>query len=80
MNAVLAFPQAQALLGADAVARARASPAIRHFEGPGANKPWHYLCRQPQREAYFEQRRMTPWPRVRLKGRTPRNLLRRLTA
>ena len=57
--------------------RAR-GPAIRHFEGPGANKPWHRRCAQPCREPYLEHRRETPWPRLRREGVTPLNVLRRL--
>jgi lipopolysaccharide biosynthesis glycosyltransferase len=52
-------------------------PAIRHFEGPDDNKPWHYMCEREMRELYAEYRRRTPWPRVRHAGVTPRNVLRR---
>jgi len=78
MTAVLDFPQAKDVFGPEAVEEARATPAIRHFEGPEQNKPWHYLCDRDLREAYFEHRRETPWPRVTLEGRTPRNVMRRL--
>jgi lipopolysaccharide biosynthesis glycosyltransferase len=68
----------------DAEAEARSSPAIRHFEGPGYNKPWHYRCEWELRDRYFTHRRQTPWPRVRLEGRpraaAGRRLLRRLKA
>ncbi|MCW2967336.1 MAG: LPS:glycosyltransferase [Solirubrobacteraceae bacterium] len=74
MNAVLGFPEAESVFGADAVREARERPAIRHFEGPGANKPWHADCRAPHRERYFEHRRATPWPRGRLEG-VPRHAL-----
>ena len=57
--------------------QARSDPAIRHFEGPSINKPWHYLCDHEMRELYRSLRQRTPWPRVRLEGRTPANLLRR---
>jgi lipopolysaccharide biosynthesis glycosyltransferase len=36
--------------------RARRSPGIRHFEGPGANKPWHPDCSEPLREVYWQHR------------------------
>jgi lipopolysaccharide biosynthesis glycosyltransferase len=77
MNSVLAFDAAREVFGAEAAAEAREHPGIRHFEGPDANKPWHLLCEAPGREAYFEHRRATPWPRVRREGVTPLNLLRR---
>jgi lipopolysaccharide biosynthesis glycosyltransferase len=77
MNSVLAFDAARDVFGAEVVEEARRRPGIRHFEGPDANKPWHLLCEAPGREAYFEHRRATPWPRVRRDGVTPLNLLRR---
>ena len=78
MNSVLLFPWAVDVFGADAVAEARARPAIRHFEGPTINKPWRYGCESPMREVYFEHRRQTPWPRARIEGATPGNIARRL--
>ena len=78
MNSVLQFPWAADLLGADAVEEARRHPALRHFEGPSVNKPWHYLCERGMRELYFHHRRQTPWPRVRSQGVTPRNVVSRL--
>jgi UDP-glucose/galactose:(glucosyl)LPS alpha-1,2-glucosyl/galactosyltransferase len=78
MNSVLDFPWAVDVFGAEAVEEARRRPAIRHFEGPSVNKPWHYLCERAMRELYFEHRRRTPWPELELEGRTPRNVLRRL--
>jgi hypothetical protein len=53
------------------------NPAIRHFEGPGPYKPWHYLCDRRWRDLYRHHRGATPWPRVRLQGRSPRNVWRR---
>jgi hypothetical protein len=50
---------------------ARAAPVIRHFEGPGANKPWHPGCIQPLHERYAEHRRGTPWPLTALIARRP---------
>jgi lipopolysaccharide biosynthesis glycosyltransferase len=78
MNSILLFPQAADVFGADAVREAREDPAIRHFEGPSANKPWHLLCERELRELYLEHRRATPWPRVRREGVTPGNVARRL--
>jgi lipopolysaccharide biosynthesis glycosyltransferase len=76
MNSVLMFPWSVDVFGTDAVEEARRHPAIRHFEGPTINKPWHYGSHSPMREVYFEHRRQTPWPRCRIEGRTPRNVLR----
>nr|AYC79426.1 hypothetical protein [uncultured bacterium] len=78
MNAVLGFALAEEVFGAQAVAEARARPGIRHFEGPGPNKPWHAACEQPGREAYLAHRRATPWPDVELEGAPARSLRRRL--
>lgn len=68
MNSVLEFPQAADVFGADAVAEARGRPAIRHFEGPLVNKPWHAGCERALRELYLRHRRETPWPEVDLEG------------
>lgn len=56
-------------------AEARKSPAVVHFIGP--LKPWHYLCRHPFRHAYRRLRARTPWPELRLEGRTFKNSLLR---
>jgi lipopolysaccharide biosynthesis glycosyltransferase len=42
--------------------QARRKPAIRHFEGPDALKPWHADCEQDLRDLYLDHRRETPWP------------------
>jgi lipopolysaccharide biosynthesis glycosyltransferase len=68
MNSVLAFPSAEDVFGHTAVEEARARPGIRHFEGPAANKPWHYRFEQPGRELYAAHRRATPWPDWRPEG------------
>jgi lipopolysaccharide biosynthesis glycosyltransferase len=78
MNSILLFGSSVEVFGADAVAEARRNPAIRHFEGPSVNKPWHLLCERGMREVYFDHRRQTPWPRVRPEGVTPANVVRRL--
>jgi lipopolysaccharide biosynthesis glycosyltransferase len=69
---------ADEVFGPGAAAEARRNPAIRHFEGPDENKPWHYLCQSDLQRLYFAHRRKTPWPRVRRKGITPRNVARRM--
>lgn len=77
MNGFLVFPSSADVLGAEAVAEAIENPAIRHFEGPGPYKPWHYLCPPEWRNLYRSHRRATPWPHLRLEGRNPRNMWRR---
>jgi lipopolysaccharide biosynthesis glycosyltransferase len=78
MNSVLIFDHAKSVFGADVVAEAIANPAIRHFEGPSVNKPWHYLCGREMREVYERHRRATPWPDMPVEGFTARNVVRRL--
>jgi hypothetical protein len=74
---MLRFPWAADVFGADVLAEARHRPAIRHFEGPAANKPWHYMCDGDLRTAYFEHRRATPWPDCPIEGATLGNAVRR---
>jgi lipopolysaccharide biosynthesis glycosyltransferase len=76
-NAILYLETADAVLGAVAAAEARAHPAILHFEGPAWAKPWHYLSSHPYRHTYLSHRAQTPWPHVRLEGRTAGNFARR---
>jgi lipopolysaccharide biosynthesis glycosyltransferase len=63
MNSVMLFDNAADVFGAEAVEEARRHPAIRHFEGPGANKPWVKGSATAHREAYWSHRRATPWRR-----------------
>jgi lipopolysaccharide biosynthesis glycosyltransferase len=79
MNATYAFREADDVFGAAVADEARRHPAIRHFEGPGQNKPWHYLADPAARELYMRHRAATPGPRFEAEGRTPRNVLRRAT-
>ena len=75
MNSVLTFEDAIEVFGEQAVREARENPALRHFEGPDANKPWHAQCTDAVAQAeYLRHRRATPWPEVKLDGR--RRLLR----
>jgi lipopolysaccharide biosynthesis glycosyltransferase len=60
----LAFRSSAGVFGRRARREARRRPGIRHFEGPGANKPWDPRCRQPQRELYARHRAATPWASV----------------
>ena len=77
MNSSLRFESAVDVFGERAIREARERPAIRHFEGPAENKPWHLLCEREDRGLYRKHRRGTPWPRVRPDGLTPANLVRR---
>lgn len=78
MNSVLLFPSSVDVFGAEAVEEARRNPGIRHFEGQGVNKPWHVDCERADRGLYLELRRQTPWPKVTLEGRRPRDRAARL--
>ena len=49
------------------------NPAVRHFEGPGQNKPWHLLHEPAGRALYRAHRVATPWPRLTPEGDTPAN-------
>jgi lipopolysaccharide biosynthesis glycosyltransferase len=77
MNSMVLFPWSVEVFAPESLEQARRRPGIRHFEGPGINKPWHYLCDRDMRGLYFDHRRQTPWPDCRLEGVTPRNVLRR---
>jgi lipopolysaccharide biosynthesis glycosyltransferase len=78
MNSLLRFPWSAEVFGPDVVREAIARPAIRHFEGPGHNKPWNYMCARQDRRLYRRHRRRTPWPRFRLEDRSARNLGRKV--
>lgn len=76
-NSFFYWPQAADVLGAEAHAEATASPAILHFEGPPATKPWHYLNDHPWRVRYWEHLRATPFAPSGPQGRTMANVARR---
>lgn len=76
MNSVLAFENAVDVFGEDALAEARARPALRHFEGPTVNKPWHLLADPADAALYRQHRTATPWPRYVPAGLGARNLWR----
>jgi lipopolysaccharide biosynthesis glycosyltransferase len=78
MNSLLIFPWASEVFEPGQLEEARARPAIRHFEGPSVNKPWHYLCERDMRDLYAEHRAHTPWPTFRPEGLTLRRRLARL--
>jgi lipopolysaccharide biosynthesis glycosyltransferase len=76
MNSVMHFHWASEYLAPDLLREARASPAVRHFEGPSYNKPWHLLSDPVSQAQYALHREQTPWPRMRREGCTPMNVLR----
>jgi lipopolysaccharide biosynthesis glycosyltransferase len=80
MNSLLLFESASEVFGADVLAEARAKPAIRHFEGPAVNKPWHADCERPDRELYARHRAATPWPSFELERSPGEGRLRRLAS
>jgi lipopolysaccharide biosynthesis glycosyltransferase len=57
------------------IEEAKAEPAVVHFIGE--YKPWHYRCRHPYREAWFEQLAGTPWAGRPVEGRTLEHILLR---
>ena len=76
-NSVMHFPEAFEVLDPEEVREARDRPGIRHFEGPGRNKPWNYMTPRAHAGEYLRHRRATPWPQVELEERTPVNMIRR---
>jgi lipopolysaccharide biosynthesis glycosyltransferase len=80
MNSFFLFPGNVGWRARRRLRQARRGPAIRHFEGPDVNKPWHYMCPWELKELYDEHRRATPWPSYRPDGRTARNVVRRRLA
>ncbi len=81
MNSMVFHPElARAALGPAQVAEAFAAPAIRHFEGPGFNKPWHAQHQRSGRRLYRVHRRATPWPRYSLDADTGWRRIMRLGA
>jgi lipopolysaccharide biosynthesis glycosyltransferase len=76
-NSIMYYTWAADVLGAEAVAQARANPAIVHFEGPAFAKPWDAGSTHPYRSAYLEHRAGTPWPSVRSESDSLRVRLRR---
>jgi lipopolysaccharide biosynthesis glycosyltransferase len=76
MNAVMHFSWAGEYFTPEELREARESPAVRHFEGPSYNKPWHLLSDPASQAQYALHREHTPWPRIRREGCTPMNVLR----
>lgn len=63
----LRLPQAAEVFGADVAREALDRPGIRHFEGPGQNKPWNRGSAPADQALYLTHRRRTPWPGRRLR-------------
>jgi lipopolysaccharide biosynthesis glycosyltransferase len=61
MNSLFVFDNADEAFGPGEAREARARPAIRHFEGPGANKPWARGATVPHAAEYRRNRNATPW-------------------
>ncbi len=61
---------AKRIFAEDALAAARADPAVLHFEGPAFVKPWHYLSRHPFRFEYQAALGRTAWADRPLEERT----------
>jgi hypothetical protein len=79
MNSLWAVPGADATYAPDAAEEARRRPAIRHFEGPDHNKPWHRRPDIPSADLYHGHRAQTPWPvRSHLPARAWRAIRRRI--
>ena len=57
------------VFGESRLDEAVARPAIRHFEGPGVSKPWHYMCSYPGRGQYRSVLAETPWSGIPLEGK-----------
>jgi lipopolysaccharide biosynthesis glycosyltransferase len=66
------------VFGADAVRAATESPVIRHFEGRGLCKPWHYMCPAPGYKEYRRALASTPWAGTPIEDRTPATRVLRL--
>lgn len=71
MNSVLNFGSALDVFPPGEAVEARSRPAIRHFEGPGRNKPWHPRCPDPLRPTYLRHLGGSPWPELRVKDAGP---------
>lgn len=58
------------VFGQEAVDDAKRAPVIRHFEGRGLCKPWHYMCPVPGYKEYRRVLATTPWAHVPIEDRT----------
>ena len=60
-NALSRIPWAADVFAREELREALDHPAIRHFEGSGANKPWHPDADPEARALYWRHRERTPW-------------------
>lgn len=54
------------------------APVVRHFEGRGLCKPWHYMCPVPGYKEYRKVLATTPWAHIPIEDRTAATRLIRL--
>jgi lipopolysaccharide biosynthesis glycosyltransferase len=79
MNSIVNEPElADEVFGPEQTREALSSPAIRHFEGEGLNKPWHAMHPRAGRRLYRAHRRATPWPRYEFTDDTAALRIKRL--
>lgn len=71
-------PWAGEVFDESALEEAMSGPGVRHFEGPGISKPWHYLCPYPGRKEYRACLAETPWAGTPLLDKTAATRLIRL--
>jgi lipopolysaccharide biosynthesis glycosyltransferase len=62
MNSMRVGPEAARVFSQEELAEAARAPAIRHFEGPAHNKPWHWTAIREDHLLYRRHRNETPWP------------------
>ena len=68
MNSLRAYPWSTYVFPPDEIDEALVNPSIRHFEGPGENKPWHAASDEDAQALYRRYRGMSPWPQFALDG------------
>ena len=66
------------VFGEQVVGEAKRSPVVRHFEGRGLCKPWHYMCPVPGYKEYRKVLETTPWAHMQIEDRTAATRLIRL--
>ena len=79
-QSVLWHPEGWAVdvFDASAISDAKRSPVVRHFEGRGFCKPWHYMCPVPGYKEYRRVLATTPWAHLPIEDRTAATRLIRL--
>lgn len=51
--------------------QAISDPAVVHFAGPGAIKPWNARCQHPLKDLYLHAKAQTPWAKMALDDAQP---------